>query len=105
MVIEWLKFRVEARSKEFIYYDRLIWTDFLSSTSGFLGKEVWLDPNNPEHIILVIRWNTRKEWKSISAEDLKKVTQHFDAVMSRLNIQYESIGFAEYQVEPLAINH
>ena len=99
MVIEWLKFRVKERAQEeFIYYDRLIWTDFLSSMSGFLGKEVWLDPNNPEHIILVIRWNTRKQWKSISTEDLKKVTQHFDAVMSQLDIQYESIGFAEYQV-------
>ena len=99
MVIEWLKFKVKEKSREeFIHQDRLIWTDFLSSTSGFLGKEVWIDPRNPEHIILVIRWNTREEWKSISAEDLKKVTQHFDAVMNQLNIQYQSIGFAEYQV-------
>jgi len=103
MVIEWLRFKVQERHREkFIYHDRLIWTEFLSSVSGFLGKEVWIEPQNSNNIVLVIRWNTKEEWKSISSEDLDKVKQHFDAVMNQLNIQYKSVGFAEYQVRKFA---
>ena len=103
MVIEWLKFRVKENSREeFIHHDRLIWTNFLRSTPGFLGKEVWIEPNSPDDIILIIKWKTRKEWKSIASEDLEKVTQHFDAVMNFLNIEYKSVGFAEYQIRKFA---
>jgi uncharacterized protein (TIGR03792 family) len=39
------------------------WTQALANYAGFIGKEVWLNPNEPTEIILVIRWVTPEQWK------------------------------------------
>ncbi len=49
-----------------------IWTQALANYAEFIGKEVWLNPNEPTEIILVIRWVTRL-WKWISREQLKVI--------------------------------
>ena len=99
MIIEWLKFRVEAKSREeFIARDQKIWTSFLSSVPGFLGKEVWIEPSTPNHVIFIIRWRTREDWQSISDKELKQVNRRFSTEMRRLNIHFKSISGAEYQV-------
>ena len=52
MVIEWLKFRVDSKSREkFIQKDEVIWTASLSTYPGFLGKEVWIEPNEADTVI------------------------------------------------------
>ena len=99
MIIEWLRFRVKEESREkFIHQDRLIWTEFLSTIPGFLGKEVWLEPKAPNTVVFVIRWRTRSAWKSIPRQDLKRIDDHFAAVMEILGIKYQSVGGAEYQI-------
>ena len=68
MVIEWLEFEVVPESREkFIEIDRRIWTATLKKFPGFLGKEVWVAPNQIDRVFLVIRWQTREQWKSIPA--------------------------------------
>jgi uncharacterized protein (TIGR03792 family) len=61
MVIEWLKFRVQPEIWEkFVEQDQAIWTKALATQSGFLDKEVWINPDIADEIILVIRWQTRE---------------------------------------------
>ena len=99
MVIEWLKFRVDPESREkFIQQDDAIWTAALSTYPGFLGKEVWIDPIEPDGVIFTIRWQTREQWKSIPAKDLVEIEQQFSTAMKKMNIDYKMIESKEYQI-------
>lgn len=96
MVIEWLKFSVPPHLREkFIHKDEEIWTAFLATCPGFLGKEVWINPQKPTELILVIRWATREEWKSIPHERLNQIDQRFAQQMGK---SYPVIEAAEYQI-------
>ncbi|MDJ0846029.1 TIGR03792 family protein [Crocosphaera sp.] len=97
MVIEWLQFKVSPESRErFIQLDREIWTPVLEQFSGFLGKEVWISPHRPQEIILIIRWETREQWKSIPQEILEQTEQKFAQQMK--NHPYEMIEL-EYELK------
>ena len=99
MVIEWLKFDVDPKVREkFIQQDEKIWTASLSTYPGFLGKEVWIEPNAPDKVVLTIRWQTREQWKSIPIEDLVKIEQKFAAVMKEMNISYKMTASREFQI-------
>ncbi len=96
MVIEWLKFRVpEGKREQFIQCDLEIWTPFLEQCPGFLTKEVWIQPDQSQEVVMMIRWHSREEWKSIPAKDLKQVTQQFDQALS---FDYDMMASKEYQV-------
>lgn len=97
MVIEWLKFQVSPESRDiFIQLDNEIWTPFLAQFPGFLGKEVLISPNIPHEIILVIRWETREQWKAISLDVLEVTEQTMAQRMQ--NHSYKMIETKEYQV-------
>ena len=97
MVIEWPEFQVIPKFREkFIQVDREIWTATLEQYSGFLGKEVWLDPNQVDRVFLVIRWQTREQWKSVPQAILVQTEQKFAQQMGKNN--YESVGMKEYQI-------
>ena len=99
MVIEWLKFRVDPDSREqFIQQDEAIWTAALATYPGFLGKEVWIEPNDLDKVIFTIRWQTREQWKSIPASDLAKIEQRFSTKMREMNIKYKMIESKEFQI-------
>ena len=97
MVIEWLEFQVVPRFRErFIQIDREVWTATLSQYPGFLGKEVWLEPNKVDRVFLVIRWQTREQWKSIPEKVLAETDQEFARRLGKN--KYKSLGLKEYQV-------
>ncbi len=99
MVIEWLKFDVDPEVREkFIQQDEKIWTASLSTYPGFLGKEVWIEPNAPDKVVFAIRWQTREQWKSVPLKDLVKIEQQFAAVMREMNINYKMIASREFQI-------
>lgn len=101
MVIEWLKFHVAPESREkFIKKDKQIWTTALSSYSGFLGKEVWLEPNTADEVVFIIRWQSREQWKSIPAEELKAIEAKFAEAMDK--IDYKMLESKEYQIRKFA---
>lgn len=78
MIIEWLKFEVKSEIREkFIEQDQKIWTKTLARQPGFLGKEIWINPDLPDEIIFVIRWQTREQWKAIASELLEMTEQKF----------------------------
>lgn len=97
MVIEWLRFRVASESREkFIQKDEEIWTTALSTYPGFLGKEVWIEPDAPNEVICTIRWQTRSEWKSIPVEDLAGIEMKFSQEMGK--VKYKMLESKEYQI-------
>ncbi len=97
MIIEWLKFRVSPDLREeFIEIDQQIWTNKLKTYSGFLGKEVWLNPERMDEVIMLIRWQSRGEWKSIPQKELNIVEKQFAQKMAGKN--YQMIESLEYQV-------
>ncbi|MEL6929773.1 MAG: TIGR03792 family protein [Cyanobacteria bacterium J06600_6] len=99
MVIEWLQFNVNSDLREqFIQSDEQIWTASLATYPGFLGKEVWIEPNAPGKVIFTIRWQTREQWKSIPVKDLMKIEQRFSQVMQEKGISYKMIASKEYQI-------
>ncbi len=87
MMIEWLKFQVpEALRERFIQVDEEIWTTALAQYPGFMGKEVWLSPEQPDEIVFVIQWGSLEAWKSIPETVLKATEQQFA----------EKLGHASY---------
>ena len=99
MVIEWLTFRVDSESREeFIQKDEAIWTATLATYPGFLGKEVWIEPNSPDKVIFNIRWQTRKQWKSIPQKDLLATEKRFAQEMAQMNISYKMTASREFQI-------
>lgn len=97
MVIEWLKFNVAPQEREkFIQTDNEIWTVTLAQFPGFLGKEVWIAPNKPQELILVIHWETRQQWKAVPQSVLETTEQQFARAMKADS--YEMIETGEYQV-------
>lgn len=84
MVIEWLKIPVPTdRQKDFLRNDHAIWTEILSKQPGFAGKECWRDPDSPEILHLVIRWESFGHWKSVPASVLATADQSFLAAMGQ----------------------
>ncbi|MEM7581192.1 MAG: TIGR03792 family protein [Mastigocoleus sp.] len=96
MIIELLRFKINPNKREeFIQKDDEIWTTAISSYPGYLGKEVWINPIDKNEIVMIIKWKTTEQWKSISAEELVEISQKFD---SSLGFKYEMVESSEYQV-------
>lgn len=97
MLIEWLQFQVQDSLREkFVQLDSEIWTTFLAEYTGFLGKETWINPDSPEEVITVIRWESLEAWKSIPDDDLKKIDAKFSDAMGRNT--YDLVASKKYQV-------
>lgn len=96
MVIEWLKVKLSPELREkFIQKDAEIWTAKLASYPGFLNKEVWISPENPSEVVLIIRWASLEAWKAIPPDELEKTEQHFT---QELGSQQEIVEATHYQV-------
>lgn len=96
MVIEFLKFKVAFGTQEaFLQQDAAIWTTALAKYPGFLGKEVWINPQDSTEVTLIVRWETKEQWQAIPIEDLAAIEQKFDQAVGN---NYELLESKEYQV-------
>ena len=69
MVIELLKVTCPSeKHAAFIQRDGDVWTRGLMRHPGFVGKEVWTNPDNPAQVILVIHWESMAQWRSFPRE-------------------------------------
>ncbi len=101
MVIEWLKVKLNGISREaYIQKDEEIWTAALAKFPGFLGKEVWIDPDQPEDVILVIHWANRDAWYSVPADSLEAIEKKFADALGKDT--YKIVEGKEYQVRKFA---
>ena len=87
MVIEELRLKVPADVKEaWLNAEKEIWEPWLSSQDGFLGRQLFLDKEKEEALILV-NWKSKKLWKSIPMSEVNIVQQKFDDnVKAALNV-------------------
>jgi uncharacterized protein (TIGR03792 family) len=75
MVIEWLKFKVPPEQWElFIQKDEEVWTTGLKKFPWFLGKEVWVDGENQE-IVMVIRWESLEKLASFPKKTIRELDE------------------------------
>lgn len=102
MVIEWLKVRVPSDQRErYIRVDDDIWTPALKQYDGFIAKETWIAPDDPEIVTFVIRWETREQWFAIPEDELADVTKRFDEAFGADYTMEES---KEYQVRRFPVS-
>ena len=87
MVIEELRLKVPADVKAaWLKAEKEIWEPWLSSQSGFLGRQLFWDKEKEEALILV-NWKSKKLWKSIPMSEVNVVQQKFeDNVKASLNV-------------------
>ena len=65
-VVEHLRLQVPRESREqWMAAERGSWEPWLKQQPGFLGRDLFWDPATEEGTLL-IRWSSRKAWKSIS---------------------------------------
>ncbi len=96
MVIEWLKVNVSPDLREaYVQKDAEIWTPALSRYSGFLGKEVWISPDDPKEVVLIIRWESLEAWQAIPSPVLEQVEAEFAKAMGNT---YKIVDSNHYQV-------
>ena len=83
MVMEQLRLGVPADQREvWLEGERQTWQPWLEQQVGFLGREVYWDPDREEGLLL-IRWASRDQWKSISPASVQVVQSRFDTVTNR----------------------
>lgn len=98
MIIEWLGFSVKPQLREkFVAQDREIWTPVIANCAGFLGKEIWFNPTREDRVFIIVRWQSREQWKAISNELLEETEQKFALAMGADN--YQMIESKEYQLQ------
>lgn len=82
MVIEWLNITVQADLREqLVQKDEEIWTPTLARYPGFLGKEVWISPDDLSNVVLVIRWNSFEDWQAVPKDVLDATDAQFREAM------------------------
>ncbi|MCV3213553.1 TIGR03792 family protein [Plectonema radiosum NIES-515] len=96
MVIELLKMKIPPKLREkYIQKDAEIWTAALAKYPGFIGKEVWINPNDLTEVVLIIRWETREHWDAVPEAVLQAIALKFDTAMGK---SYPIVESTEYQV-------
>ena len=65
----------------FVQADEEIWTAVLASYPGFLGKEVWISPDDLSKVVLTVRRNSFEECQAIPQEVLDATEARFQQAM------------------------
>ena len=79
-VVEHLRLQVPRESRDqWMAAERGSWEPWLKQQSGFLGRDLLWDPATEEGTLL-IRWSSRKAWKSISMAEVEKVQERFETL-------------------------
>jgi uncharacterized protein (TIGR03792 family) len=91
--VEWLKFQVPAQQQaQFIEQDAAIWTPVLASYPGFQSKEIWINPDSLNELVIVTHWASFDQWQAIPKKILDRTTQRFHQAMGA-EYAPESMGF------------
>ena len=79
-VVEHLKLEVPKKFKDaWLKAEEGSWEKWLLKQDGFLGRQLFWDPNN-EEATLLIGWESRTAWKNISQSEINLVQQEFEDI-------------------------
>ena len=57
-----------GRRAEWLVRDAEIWTPALAAHDGYISKEVWPSIDNPDEVVIIVRWASLAQWKSFPDE-------------------------------------
>ena len=87
LVTEELRLEIPSKFKEiWLKAEKEVWEPWLSMQDGYLGRKIFWNKEKEEALILV-KWENRKLWKSISDNEVNKIQEKFEAnVKNSLNL-------------------
>lgn len=78
VVVEQLRLKVPSESRQaWLKAEAGSWEPWLNQQQGFLGRQLLWDPEREEGTLL-IRWESRRQWKAIPEAELAAVQQRFE---------------------------
>ena len=78
LVTEELRLSIPSEFKKvWLQAEKEVWEPWLSNQEGFLGRQIFWDKEKEEALILV-NWENKKLWKSISMNEVNKVQEKFE---------------------------
>lgn len=80
------------RIAAYLRRDAEVWTRFLESCDGFLGKETLIPNDRPGTVVLIIRWASMEHWKAITPEQVETVDRDMGGLLP------ESLACRSYAV-------
>ena len=79
-IVELLKLEVPQNMKEaWLKAEKKTWEPWLLKQNGFLGRQLFWNPKD-EEATLLIGWESRSLWKSISQSEINLVQKNFEKV-------------------------
>jgi uncharacterized protein (TIGR03792 family) len=75
-VVEFLTFDVAPDERaDWLAIEERHWSRFLERQTGFEGKQIWQNPDDPAKVHAVIWWESTAHWKAIPHEELAAVAE------------------------------
>ena len=86
-ITEELRLKVPYKFNEvWLKAEKQVWDPWLAIQEGFLGRQIFLDKEREEALILIL-WESKKSWKSIPMSEVNQVQKKFeDNVKTALNV-------------------
>ena len=86
-VTEELRLKIPFDFKEaWLEAEKTIWEPWLSKQKGYLGRQIYWEKEKEEALILV-NWENKKLWKSISMDEVNQVQKIFEEnIIRSLNL-------------------
>jgi len=73
-VVEFLTFDVPLDERaDWLAIEERHWSRFLEQQTGFAGKQIWENPDDPSKVHAVIWWESMEDWKAIPDDELAAV--------------------------------
>ena len=77
-VVEQLRIQVPSKDRQaWLKAERSSWEPWLNKQKGFIGRELFWDPQSEEATVL-IRWSSREAWKAIPQQEVEAVQERFE---------------------------
>lgn len=74
MVVELLTFEVDPDERDaWLATEERVWSRYLERQPGFVAKQMWVEEGDEGRVHAVIWWESREQWKAITAEEVARV--------------------------------
>ena len=60
--------------------EKEVWEPWLANKKGFLGREIFYN-NSKEEALVLVKWENKKLWKSISVKEVNKIQSIFEEIV------------------------
>lgn len=83
-VFEFLRIHVPEDYREaWLKAEKSSWEPWLMNKSGFLGRQLYWDPESEEGVLL-IGWATREQWKAIPQDEVDAIQERFERLARKV---------------------